>query len=591
LKGTGTVLYRLPELIAAKQEDPFDTITVYIAEGEKDVDRLLAEGLVATCNPMGAGKWKSAYNEHLADINVVIVADYVPSIPGKDEDPGFMHAAQVYDSLTAAGCKTVRVVRAKTGKDAFDHFEAGHGVDDFVPLTRADLPAAAQAPKPAAKANETPLVVPPGLVRVLGVCALHGPVTPPTHPGGDFSVCCPVHEDKKPSATVRVGTDRPVVFTCHTKKCTQEQFFQTMVESGVPLAELMEITPEAKTERPMVVYSAAELAALELGPPAWLVHRVLVENTFGPLSGPKKTLKTYVSMLLQVAMAKGGSFLGKYKIPEAMPTLSFVGEGGRDPHVRRLKRICDAMNVRLEDLPMFHVYDRAPITSEVFQKTLSSTLEAVQPKLTVLDPLYMYHPHDVDSRDLYKRGAMLGSLSTPCLEAGSSLVVVDHFNKTGSGNGLDRISMSGMAEWADTWFLLSHRQDAQVAEGNFFLTVEIGSRQWGGHTFDLNLSIGALDPETGEHDGRIRFEVFDHTTSPPGERKPSHRVTEAIEQALVDHPWQHTKSEITTIVGGNRTSFRSAWDALEKEGVITSKELRIEKKDGKADRKQVWGHA
>ena len=46
-EGVETVLYRLPELVAA---DPVDY--VYIPEGEKDVDRLRSIGLVATTNPM-----------------------------------------------------------------------------------------------------------------------------------------------------------------------------------------------------------------------------------------------------------------------------------------------------------------------------------------------------------------------------------------------------------------------------------------------------------------------------------------------------------------------------------------------------------
>ena len=43
-----TVLYRLPELLAADK-----AATVFVTEGEKDVDRLAARKLVATTNPGG----------------------------------------------------------------------------------------------------------------------------------------------------------------------------------------------------------------------------------------------------------------------------------------------------------------------------------------------------------------------------------------------------------------------------------------------------------------------------------------------------------------------------------------------------------
>jgi len=81
------VLYRLPEVIEAVKNDE----TIYIPEGEKDVDNLIKIGLTATTNPMGAGKWKDYYSDFLTGADVVI-------IPDKDQ-PGFKHAEKVARSL------------------------------------------------------------------------------------------------------------------------------------------------------------------------------------------------------------------------------------------------------------------------------------------------------------------------------------------------------------------------------------------------------------------------------------------------------------------------------------------------------------
>ena len=51
VKGVRQVPYRMPELLEANPTD-----LVFIVEGEKDADRLADLGLVATCNPGGAGK-------------------------------------------------------------------------------------------------------------------------------------------------------------------------------------------------------------------------------------------------------------------------------------------------------------------------------------------------------------------------------------------------------------------------------------------------------------------------------------------------------------------------------------------------------
>lgn len=57
LKGTGRVLYGLPEVVRAVQSGNL----IFIVEGEKDADALRALGLVATTNPGGAGKWRPEF--------------------------------------------------------------------------------------------------------------------------------------------------------------------------------------------------------------------------------------------------------------------------------------------------------------------------------------------------------------------------------------------------------------------------------------------------------------------------------------------------------------------------------------------------
>lgn len=121
LDGVRRVPYRLPDLIAGVVAGR----TIYVCEGEKDVEALRAAGFVATCNPMGAGKWREEYSHFFSGANVIIVAD-------RDE-PGRAHAEVVKAALQGLA-KGIWVVQAKTGKDAADHLGAGHRVEDFAPL-------------------------------------------------------------------------------------------------------------------------------------------------------------------------------------------------------------------------------------------------------------------------------------------------------------------------------------------------------------------------------------------------------------------------------------------------------------------------
>lgn len=98
LGDTAPVLYRLPEVLAAAQ----DGQRVYVVEGEKDADALVAEGYVATTSPMGAGKWRDAFADALRGAEVIVIPDH--------DDVGRAHAEQVAAACTAVGCP-VRVVR------------------------------------------------------------------------------------------------------------------------------------------------------------------------------------------------------------------------------------------------------------------------------------------------------------------------------------------------------------------------------------------------------------------------------------------------------------------------------------------------
>ncbi|MFW6106839.1 MAG: primase-helicase zinc-binding domain-containing protein, partial [bacterium] len=65
-KGCPVVPYRLPELLAEPSR------SVVVCEGEKDVDALRGIGLLATCNPGGAGKWRPEHAQFLAGRRVVV---------------------------------------------------------------------------------------------------------------------------------------------------------------------------------------------------------------------------------------------------------------------------------------------------------------------------------------------------------------------------------------------------------------------------------------------------------------------------------------------------------------------------------------
>jgi 5S rRNA maturation endonuclease (ribonuclease M5) len=108
LEGIRRVLYRLPEVLKSER--------VWIVEGEKDAENLRELGYVATCNPMGAGKWLDSYTEVLKDKEVVLCGD--------NDKPGQDHMEKVFESICGKVKNVRRINLSGDYKDASDYIAA-----------------------------------------------------------------------------------------------------------------------------------------------------------------------------------------------------------------------------------------------------------------------------------------------------------------------------------------------------------------------------------------------------------------------------------------------------------------------------------
>ncbi|MBV8487636.1 MAG: hypothetical protein JO161_05110, partial [Planctomycetaceae bacterium] len=125
LEGIEPVLYHLPLVLSAPPDEP-----AWIPEGEKDVETLQAAGRLATCNPMGAGKWRDEYAAHLAGRHCLIIPD--------NDQVGRDHAQQVARSLhgKAASVKVVELPGLPEHGDVSDFLASGGRVEQLDELAR-----------------------------------------------------------------------------------------------------------------------------------------------------------------------------------------------------------------------------------------------------------------------------------------------------------------------------------------------------------------------------------------------------------------------------------------------------------------------
>ena len=124
LDGVKREVYRLPKVLDAVSAGE----TIYIVEGEKCVEALEQQGLIATTNSQGAGSWKDEYSTRLQGASVVILPDH--------DEAGRKHGQQVARSVwpEAKSLKLVELPGLDEKGDIYDWFKAGRTVDELAGL-------------------------------------------------------------------------------------------------------------------------------------------------------------------------------------------------------------------------------------------------------------------------------------------------------------------------------------------------------------------------------------------------------------------------------------------------------------------------
>jgi hypothetical protein len=235
---------------------------------------------------------------------------------------------------------------------------------------------------------------------------------------------------------------------------------------------------------------AAELEAE--APVGWLLRPVWPADAYGVIGAADKAGKSLLELDLAVSVASGTPWLGLYPVDRRGPVLVFYGEGSRRRIMRRLRAIAEDRDVDLEALPI-RLCARVPHLGSTEHLALVEQELTDHPAVAVIiDPLYLA-ARGAKGSDLFDMGAHLEAAQLICDRAGAALIVVAHFNKTGTGRGAQRITGVGPGAW-----------------GRVLITIHVEHR----HTEpDTNATVAVLGldflgdeiPDTG---ARIRRRVW-----------------------------------------------------------------------------------
>ncbi|PJE24242.1 MAG: hypothetical protein CK431_07055 [Mycobacterium sp.] len=334
--------------------------------------------------------------------------------------------------------------------------------------------------------------------------------------------------------------------------------------------------------------TARELAD-PVEPMRWLVRGIWPERSAGVLAGDKKSMKTWNLQAIALAVAAGRPLFDKYHVTSPGPVLYLAGEGGRSTFANRHQVIAARYYIEpetLRELPFGAEFGVGALDNSEFTDAVKRHLDELQPKLVILDPLYAYHPSDVEVSNLYARGPMLAKLRM-LISDEAALIVGDHFNKSAPDRlDLDNVAQAGMAQWADSWILQKHRDAPNLDDDKYWLQVETGTRRGGGKHLEVDW---ALDRDKSDPDV-IAWTGVDWECRPMEVKSPGSRADDtmtAILQVVADHPFELTETKVLQMVGGNRQKGREAFAALKMNGGIVIKDCAADEGGHKKVRPRV----
>lgn len=321
-RGTdNTIPYRLPEVLEAiDQGEP-----VWICEGEKDAETARMQGLTATCNSGGAGKWNREISQWFRSAEpVYIVWD--------NDREGRRHALIVENFLKGVGVSDIHFRRAAVGKDLTDHIAAGKTIEQLI-RRRPALKVTEEVDADDVESDFLPSPFQLALAKL-------NKVTPELGKENQYNALCPAHDDVSPSLSIRPGDDVAVMAHCHAG-CTIEQIARALginpleftampakkLDKQEALNEQAYMRKKANEHAEQRLMQERSVKKLELSdnetfvevlkkplvPTKWLIDSWFKSSTAVLLNADPKAGKTRLTLNFIKSLSENEPFLGRFQ--------------------------------------------------------------------------------------------------------------------------------------------------------------------------------------------------------------------------------------------------------------------------------------
>ena len=282
----------------------------------------------------------------------------------------------------------------------------------------------------------------------------------------------------------------------------------------------------------------------------WLIEQLWADQAVGIVGGEPKCWKSFLALDIAVSVASGTPCLRRFPVVQAGRVLLFAAEDALHVVRRRLEGIALAAGVAFESLDI-HVITAPALRLDLDedQGRLRETVEALRPKLLVLDPFVRLHR--IDENAAAEVAPVLGYLRE--LQRGFAMaVLLVHHARKGAAHARAGQALRGSSEihaWGDSNLYLRRQGNAlrltieqRAAAAADDLTVEL--RQQGSA-----LALHLADPEP------------DRPALAPS-------ILDRVARALAEAPSPLTREDLRRACGVRMSSLGEALATLTAEGRV-----------------------
>jgi replicative DNA helicase len=241
----------------------------------------------------------------------------------------------------------------------------------------------------------------------------------------------------------------------------------------------------------------------------YLINGILVRGQPGIIAGPKKTLKTNISIDLALSLSSAGRFLGHFAADSEVRVGVMSGESGAATIQETARRIAAAKDSRLQDfMSVIWSFAVPQLGDATHIEALCRFITTHNLSVLILDPTYLMMMGLGDQAgNLFIVGSFLKSLGDIAQQTGCTPLLCHHLKKGVADPyepaELENIAWAGFQEFVRQWILLNRRVRYDPDRGGHHeLWMSVGGSAGHSGLWGLNVEEGTRQ----DIDGR-RWEI------------------------------------------------------------------------------------